>query len=147
MVYNTQNYWVGCTTAQTVSRRLPTAAARVRAQERSCGICGGQSSAGLDFLRVLRFPLPILIQPTAPRSSSIIRGWYNRPISAQVPSGLSLTPTEETVDFTIPTQAHFRYRYLSSSASIRTYLPTYKTIEERALSYSCENTQYVDKHT
>jgi hypothetical protein len=45
------------------------------------------------FLRVLRFPLPIFIAPTAPQSpSSIIWGWYNRPIVAAVPSGLSLTP-------------------------------------------------------
>jgi hypothetical protein len=32
----------------------------------SCGICGGQSGTGAGFLRVLRFPLPILIPPTAP---------------------------------------------------------------------------------
>jgi hypothetical protein len=59
--------------AQAVNRRLPTAAARVRAQVRSCGICGGQSGTGEGFLRALTFPLPILIPPTAPRSSSIIR--------------------------------------------------------------------------
>jgi hypothetical protein len=63
--------------AQAVSRRLPTAAARVR----SCGSCGGQSGTGAGFLRVLRFPLTILILPTAPQSSSIIWGWYNRPNS------------------------------------------------------------------
>jgi hypothetical protein len=51
---------------QAVSRWLPTAAALVRSQVRSCGICGGQSGTGACFLRVLRFPLPILIQPTAP---------------------------------------------------------------------------------
>jgi hypothetical protein len=47
-------------------------------------ICGGQSGTGVGFLRVLRFPLPILIPPTAPHSlSSIIRGWYSRPISGR----------------------------------------------------------------
>jgi hypothetical protein len=52
--------------AQAVSRWLSTAAARVRSQIRACGICGGQSGTGAGFLRVLRFPLPILIPPTAP---------------------------------------------------------------------------------
>jgi hypothetical protein len=65
-------------------------------QVRSCGICGGQSGTGAGFLAVLRFPLPILIPPSAPHSSSIIRGWYNRPIVADVPSGHSLTPPQET---------------------------------------------------
>jgi hypothetical protein len=70
--------------AQAVSRRLTTAAAPVRAQVRSCGICGGQSVIGAGFFQVLRFPLPILIPPTAPHSSSsIIRGWYNRTISGR----------------------------------------------------------------
>jgi hypothetical protein len=78
---------------QAVSRRLPTAAARVRARLKSCGICGGQSVTGTHFLRVLLFPLPILIPPTAPHSSSlsIILDWYNRPNS-----GLSLTSRQET---------------------------------------------------
>jgi hypothetical protein len=61
--------------AQVVSRRPPTTAAWVRAQVRSCGICGAR------FLGVLHFPLPILIPATAPHSSSIIWGCYNRPIS------------------------------------------------------------------
>jgi hypothetical protein len=77
--------------AQGVSRRLPTAAARVRAWVWSCGICGERSGAGTGFLRVLRFPLPIFIPPTAPQSpSSIIWDWHKRPIVVAVLSGLSL---------------------------------------------------------
>jgi hypothetical protein len=49
--------------AQAVSRWLPTATVRVRAQVRLCGICDGQCGAGAGFLRVLRFPLSILIPP------------------------------------------------------------------------------------
>jgi hypothetical protein len=71
--------------AQTVSRWLPTAAARVHTRVWSCGICGGQSGTGAGFLRVLRFPLPIFIPPISPQSRSpIIRGWYNRPVVAAV---------------------------------------------------------------
>jgi hypothetical protein len=83
--------------AQAVSRWLSTAAARVRDRVWSCGICGGQSGAGAGFLRVLRFPLPIFIPLISPQSpSSIIWGWYNRPVVAAVPSGLSLTPLTTT---------------------------------------------------
>jgi hypothetical protein len=49
--------------AQAVSRWLPTAADRVRSRAWSSGICGGQSGAGVGFLRVLRFPLPIFNRP------------------------------------------------------------------------------------
>jgi hypothetical protein len=48
----------GCAVAQTVSRRLLTAADRVRAQVRSYGNCGGHSGTAADFLRVFQFPLP-----------------------------------------------------------------------------------------
>jgi hypothetical protein len=84
---------LGRAIAQAVNRWLLTAAVRVRAPVWSSGICGGQSGAGAGFLRVLQFYLPIFIPPIAPQSSShIIWGWYNRPIVAAVPSGLSLTP-------------------------------------------------------
>jgi hypothetical protein len=74
----------GRAVAQAVSHRLPTAAARVRAQVRSRGICGGRSGTEAGFLRVLRFPLPISILPIAPQSpSSTIRGWYTRPNSGR----------------------------------------------------------------
>jgi hypothetical protein len=87
---------LGRTTAQAVSRWLPTSAARVRSQVRSCGICGGQSSNGAGFLRVVRFPLPILIPPNAPYSS-IIRGWYNRPISGRRSKWNQSHPTPRNV--------------------------------------------------
>jgi hypothetical protein len=47
-----------------VRRWLPTAAARVRVRA-ACGFSGGQSCTGAGFLRVLRFPLPI-IPPISP---------------------------------------------------------------------------------
>jgi hypothetical protein len=48
-----------------VSSRLATAASRVRSQVTSCGIRCGQSGTEAGLLRVLQFPLPILIRPTA----------------------------------------------------------------------------------
>jgi hypothetical protein len=65
VVHERERMPVGRAIAQAVSRRLPTAAARVRSQVRSCGICGGQSGTGADFLNVLRLPLPIFIPPAA----------------------------------------------------------------------------------
>jgi hypothetical protein len=55
-------------------------------------MCGGRSGTRSGSLRVHRFPLPI-IPPTAPHSpSSNVCGWY----VADVPSGLRLTPPQET---------------------------------------------------
>jgi hypothetical protein len=75
----------GRTTAQVVSRRLPTAAFRVLSQVKKCGICGGQIGIGAGFLRILPFPLPIFIPPTAPHSS-IIRAGTTGQLVADVPS-------------------------------------------------------------
>jgi hypothetical protein len=50
--------------------------------------CGTEAG----FLRVLRFPLPILIPPTAPYSS-IIRGWSNRPNSGRRTKWTQSNPT------------------------------------------------------
>jgi hypothetical protein len=84
---------MGRVITQAVNRWLHTAAGQVRTLVKSCGICGGQSGPGTSFLRVLRFPLPILNPPSAPQSPSYtIWAWYNRPVVAAVPSGLSLTP-------------------------------------------------------
>jgi hypothetical protein len=79
--------------AQAVSCQFPTAAARVRAQARSCRICGGQSGTGVGFLRVLRSALPILIPSTAPHSSPIIGAGTRSQRVADVPSGLKSHPT------------------------------------------------------
>jgi hypothetical protein len=82
--------------AQAVSCRLPTAAARVPAQVKSCGICGGQSGTAVGFLRVHWFPLPILIAQTAPHHHLSFGTSTLGQIVADVTSGLSLTPPQET---------------------------------------------------
>jgi hypothetical protein len=66
---------VGSAITQAVSRRIPTVAARARAQITSCSACGGESCTAVGLLRVLRFPLPIIF-PQSVAYSSIIRGWH-----------------------------------------------------------------------
>jgi hypothetical protein len=61
---------LGRAIAEAVSRCLPTAAARVRARIWSCGVCDGQSGTVADFLRILRFRMPIFIRPHSPSSQS-----------------------------------------------------------------------------
>jgi hypothetical protein len=60
------------TISKAVSCRFRTVTATVRSQVRSSRIYGGQSDTGADFLRVFKLPLQILIQPTAPHSSTIL---------------------------------------------------------------------------
>jgi hypothetical protein len=86
--------------AQAISRWLPTAEACVRSRVWSSGICGGQSGAGAGFLRVLRFPLPILFPLIAPQSPShIIWGWYNRPEVAAVQRSRNEKKPTKSIDF------------------------------------------------
>jgi hypothetical protein len=65
---------------------------RVPLQVRSCGICGGHSDAGAGFLRVLRFPLPILIPPAVLHTDPSSGAGAVGQLVAGVPSGLSLNP-------------------------------------------------------
>jgi hypothetical protein len=80
--YNTTEGNTGHIIAQAVRYRPPTAAARVRSQVKLHGLYSGQNGTGAGFLRVLRFPLPLLIPPNA-ACSSIVLDWYNRPISGR----------------------------------------------------------------
>jgi hypothetical protein len=75
--------------AQAISRSLPTAATRVRVWA-ACGVCGGQSGTGAGFLRVLRFPLPI-IPPISPSSLSPEAGTIDLLVAA-VPSEATWIP-------------------------------------------------------
>jgi hypothetical protein len=72
--------------AQAVSRRLTTAAARVRAEVRSRGICGGQSGFPCRFL----FHRLLHVHHLSTEASAIGN------LVADVLSGLSLTPPQET---------------------------------------------------
>jgi hypothetical protein len=70
--------------AQAVSRWLPTAASRVPAQVKSCGICRGQSGTGAGF----SYSTSVSSANSHSTDCSkfiiiIIRCWYNRPISGR----------------------------------------------------------------
>jgi hypothetical protein len=59
-------------------RPLTTAMARVRSQFRSSGTCGGQSCTKVEFLLVLRVPLPIFIPPPVPVVIIICTNCFNK---------------------------------------------------------------------
>jgi hypothetical protein len=84
--------------AQAVSRRLPTAAARVRAQARSCGICGGQSGTGAGLSEYFGFPCQFSFQTLLHTHHLLVSSGAGiiGQLVADVPSGLSLTPPQET---------------------------------------------------
>jgi hypothetical protein len=82
-------------------------AAWVRAQVRSCGICGAQSGTGAGFLRGLWFPLSIIILPTAPHSSSIIWDWYNRPNCGRRTKWTQSHPTPKNLKKNFPVYSPF----------------------------------------
>jgi hypothetical protein len=86
---------IGRAIAQAVSRRLATAAARVRARVRSCGICGGQSGTGAGFLWVLRFPLPFSFHRLFLTHHLSSGAGTIGQLVADVSSGHSLTPSQE----------------------------------------------------
>jgi hypothetical protein len=71
-ILSTINILIGRAVAQAVRRWLPISAARVLVLA-ACRFCGGQSGTGAGFLRVLRFPLPI-IPPISPSSQSLGAG-------------------------------------------------------------------------
>jgi hypothetical protein len=84
----------GRTIAQAVSRLLPTAAARVRARVRSCGICGGQSGSAAGFLRVFGFLCQFTFHRLLHNHRHHLSSWAGTigQTVAAVPGGLSLTP-------------------------------------------------------
>jgi hypothetical protein len=70
----------GNSAQKTYCSSIPPLRSGVRDRVSHVGFCGGQSGAGVDFLRVLRFPLPNVIPPIAPKIILIYhRGLYNRP--------------------------------------------------------------------
>jgi hypothetical protein len=113
---------IGRAVVQTVSRWLPTSAARVRAQVRSYLICGGQSGTGAGFLQVLRFPCQSFDHPSS-AAGTISQLWDD------VSSGLNLTPPQETKKgkvslFGLVDKNEFADIQLQASALLSSSFPT-----------------------
>jgi hypothetical protein len=81
--------------AQAGSRRLPTLAARVTAQVKSCGICGRQNGKGQVYSGYFGFPYYSFMGLIGLQSSSVIQVWYNRPINGHGNTGLGSTPAPQ----------------------------------------------------
>jgi hypothetical protein len=83
--------------AQSVSRWLPTAAARVRARVWSSGICGGQYGAVAGFVSLAN------LHSTNCSTITLIYhlGLYNRQEVAAVPDDVSPTPQKKIVSTAI----------------------------------------------
>jgi hypothetical protein len=85
------------------------------------------------FLRVLRFPLPILIPPTVPHSSSWSGADTIGQLVADVPSGLSLTPPQEPktkkrkVRYNVPLHRLILFTNVRTGASYGGTTPRYLT--------------------
>jgi hypothetical protein len=67
--------------AQAVSRRLSLLRPGFEPRSGRVGLLVDEVALGQVFFEYFGFLMPILIPPTAPHSSSIVRGWYNRPVS------------------------------------------------------------------
>jgi hypothetical protein len=99
---------------------------------------------GQGFFPILRFPLPILIPPNAPQSSSsIIRGCYNRRNSGRRTSGISLTPPKDIIKkkthkfpFSFPWRAVFACFVLCSLTEYQNSStnPNYPSVSARKAS-------------
>jgi hypothetical protein len=81
---------------QAVTHRFPTAAARVRTQARSSWICGGQSGTGQIFSVHFGFSCQFSFLPLI--LTHHLSSWADTigQLLADVPSGLSVTPPQET---------------------------------------------------
>jgi hypothetical protein len=75
-----QSYQLSIILARVIAQAVSI---RLRSQVRSCWICDRQIEIGARLLPGLQFPLPILITLKAPHTSTIFRGWFNRPNSGR----------------------------------------------------------------
>jgi hypothetical protein len=102
--------------AQAVTHRLSTAAARLRVQVRSCGICDGQSGRGQVFSEYIGFSCQFSFHRLLHIHHLSCEAGTTGQLMADVPSGLSLIPpqevgekvysTETLVDFQQTTQRY-----------------------------------------